>query len=494
MRWSSLAPWLLAALLGACAHPVKSPTRAEGLLHAEHPGSATDFKPCGPEEREREMLCGSLRVAENPDGPNGRSIDLAIVVLPAVGEKTMQSALFHLAGGPGLSATQAADFYLADPVGREFRSGRDVVLVDQRGTGESNALHCPATEDNGPLDEMYPVAEVDACRAELEALADLTRYGTWYAAGDLDRVRRALGYEQVDFWALSYGTQLAQVYMKRYPERVRTAFLVGTVELDNRTPLFHAAASQRVLDLLFFDCQTDASCRRTYPDLRNDWTRVLARLDDGPVEAQRLNTEIGEKMIVEIRRGPFGHAFGGLLGTAASQRRVPWLVHRMAHGDFDVFVEALNFGTSPYAEGLYLSIACSEGTSRIHSEDVTAATHGTFLGAWRVRQQMQACSRWPQATLPREFFEPATADAAVIVLSGERDTSSPLVGRRVCDGLPRCRFLSVPHLGHTYFDVEEWTGGECPDRIALDLYRKADVEAVDASCLKAMEPPGFFVE
>jgi len=494
MKSSRLALWVLAALLGACAHPVKSPTGAEGLRHAEHRSSAADFDPCGPEEQEREMLCGSLRVAEDPDDPNGRTIDLGIVVLPAIGEKTRQSALFHLDGGPGLAATQAADFYLTDPVGREFRSGGDVVLVDQRGTGKSNALHCPATEDNGPLDEMYPVAEVAACRTELEAQADLTKYGTWYAAGDLDRVRRALGYEQVDFWALSYGTQLAQVYMKRFPERVRTAFLVGTVVLDNRTPLFHAAASQRVLDLVFFDCHTDASCRRTYPDLRNDWKRVLARLEDGPVEAQRLNTEIGEKMIVEIRRGPFGHAFGGLLGTGASQRRVPWLIHRMAEGDFDVFVEALSFGTSPYAEGLYLSIACSEATSRIHSEDVIGATHGTFLGAWRVRQQMQACSRWPQATLPREFFEPATAEVAVIVLSGGRDTSSPIGAQRVCEGLPRCRFLTVPHLGHTYFDAGEWTGGECPDRIALDLYRKASVEAVDASCLKTMEPPSFFVD
>lgn len=494
MRWSSLALWVLAVLLGACAHPVKSPTRAEGLRNAGHRHSAADLKPCGPEEREREMLCGSLRVAEDPDEPNGRSINLRIVVLAAVGEKTTQSALFHLAGGPGLAASQAASFYFTDPVGRAFRSGRDVVLLDQRGTGESNALHCPSTEDNGPLEEMYRVAEVDACRAELEGQADLTKYGTWYAAGDLDRVRRALDYEQVDFWALSYGTKLAQVYMKRFPERVRTAFLVGTIELDNRTPLYHAAAAQRVLDLLFVDCQTDASCRRTYPDLRNDWKRVLARLEDGPVEAHRLNPENGEKMIVEIRRGPFGHAFGGLLGTAASQRRVPWLIHRMAAGDFDGFVEALSFGTSPYAEGLYLSIACSEGTSRIHSEDVSAATSGTFLGAWRVRQQIEACSRWPQATLPREFFEPATTEAAVIVLSGGRDTANPLLGRRVCDGLPRCRFLTVPHLGHTYFDVGEWTGGECPDRIALDLYRKADVEAVDASCLKAMEPPRFFVE
>src|SRR5205085_4699253 len=136
-------------------------------------------------------------------------------VVPAIKKKIGEVPMFHLEGGPGIAATNAAGFYVGP--GSVYREHRDVVLIDQRGTGKSNPLQCPQLEKRGPLVEMYPVDEVKACRETLEKTADLTQYSTERAAGDIDAVRRALGYDNIDLWGVSYGTRLAQVYMKRYP-------------------------------------------------------------------------------------------------------------------------------------------------------------------------------------------------------------------------------------------------------------------------------------
>ena len=422
------SPWLL-LLLAATAAPLTG----AGVGAASRPR----LEPCGPPESPGDALCGSLEVAEDPARPEGRRIALPLVVLPAVDGEAGASAVFELDGGPGLTATDSKDFFLGP--GRAYRRGRDVVLLDQRGTGDGpHALRCPALESRGPLDDDYDPAAVAACRDELARRADLALYGTWQAAADLDHARAALGYQRVDLSALSYGTKLAQVYMKRFPGRVRTAFLAGTVPIDLRAPLFHAAAAQRALDDVFADCQLDAACRAAYPDLRAEWQRVLARLDAGPVSAAVAGAAAGETRTVEIRRGAFAEAFRGLLTTTAGQREVPRIVHRAAAGDWDPFVAKLRQGPSPFAEGEYLSVECTESAPRIAAGDVAAATAGTFLGDYRVRGQLAACALWPRGELPEGYFEPAAdPDAAVLVVSGEADHVAPPSGRP--PSAPPCR-------------------------------------------------------
>ena len=452
-----------------------------------------ELKECGPPERETEMHCGTLEVLENPDQPEGRSVHLPVVVLPAIDGNSGRQALFQLEGGPGIAVSGIAPFYLDD--GREFRRGRDVVLLDQRGTGEPSPLRCTGLEKLHPLDDVYPLEPVKACRQELEPTADLTKYSTWLAAGDIDRAREALGYATIDIWAISYGTKLAQTYMKRFPTRVRTAFFVGTVPPDLRAPLLHATNAQRVLDLLFFQCQSDPACREAYPALRHDWQGVLARLAEGPVHASHRDPETGDETTVEIRRGPFGEAFRELLSTTTGQRRIPHLIQRAASGDFSAFLEALPPDRSMFVEGLYLSVTCPEGTSRIDPTEIGPTTAGTFLGDYRVRQQRDACSAWRSAPVPDDFFEPTTADVPVLIISGTMDhVAPPEWSHRVCDQLPRCRLVSVPDLGHVPFDLAGWEGGDCFDRLALELFRTGSTETVDVSCLEAMTPPSFHVE
>lgn len=203
------------------------------------------------------VRCGTVAVAEDPLKPD-RQINLNVVIVPALHPKPGDPPMFHFEGGPGISATQAAGFY-AGP-GSLYRESRDVVLVDQRGTGGSNPLHCPAIENRSPLQDEFVAEDVITCREELAAKADLANYSTMRAAEDIDSVREALHAEQIDIWSISYGTRLAQEYIKRFPARIRRAVMAGFAPLDYKTPLFHAINAQRVLDLLLYKCRADETC------------------------------------------------------------------------------------------------------------------------------------------------------------------------------------------------------------------------------------------
>src|SRR5262249_53774166 len=249
--------------LGGCAKQ-----RATGGL-----SKLKTFRIAGIDE---ELLCGKLTVFENRETRSGRTIDLNIVVLPALDPKTKAEPLFDLAGGPGVASTNAADFW-AGP-GKEYRRQHDVVLVDQRGTGQSNRLSIP--QEKTPqhyLSEMYPVDYVKEMRHALEQRADLTKYTTSIAMDDLDDVRAWLGYDKINLLGGSYGTQAALVYMRRHPDHVRSVILLAVAPTDLKMPLHHSESAARAMDLLLGECEQDAACYAAFPQIRDDWKNALAK-------------------------------------------------------------------------------------------------------------------------------------------------------------------------------------------------------------------------
>ena len=461
---------LLAALLPVAARATESAA------------PAFIVKPCAPAGRSAAVRCGTISVPEDPDASGGRTINLNVIVVQAKHRRPGVSPLFHLDGGPGIAATNVSEFYVGP--GNIYRESRDVVLFDQRGTGGSNALRCPAIEHRYPLQDMYTNDEVIGCRDDLSGHADLSQYSTDIAAGDIDRVRRALGYPKIDLWAISYGTRLAQAYMKQFPKRVHRAVLVGFVPLDYRAPLYHAVNAQRVVDLILYECQRDNECSARYPNLRHEWQSLLQSLEQTPVRADTASGQI------LIRRGPFVEALRTFLYTAAAQRQFPFIVHAAASSDFAPFLEILPKGSSLFAEGLYLSIACSEGVARINSADVPRYVNGTFLGDYRVRQELAACANWPAYSVPADFYAAQKTSPPLLVFSGEMDpVAAPEWGFQFCSNLPNCRFMSIPEFGHGPFDLDKWSEGACFDEMTVAFYRQA--ASIDASCVKRMRPPAF---
>ena len=458
-------------------------------------GARPTLKPCKITGVEEELLCGNLTVFENRKTRYGRTIDLNVVVLPALDSRSKDDPLFDLAGGPGLAATDAASFYANE--GKEYRRRRDVVLVDQRGTGGSNPLHC--RHDTNPqyfLDEMYPVEYVKDCRRELEQKADLTQYSTPIAMDDLDDVRSWLGYERINLFGLSYGTRAALVYMRQHPDRVRSAILMGVTPTYHTIPLYHARDGERALNLILNECANDNDCDKAFPNIRKELMKLLASLGRQPAQATYTLPETGKQVTVTIRREVFAEKLRSASYMPPRARKLPFIIYRAAQGDFAPFlslaIPVKRSRPDDLADGMYLSTTCNEDTRRIDPITAARMNKGNMLGNYRVDQQLRACGLWPQAQVQRGYWQPVASNIPVLILSGHMDPVTPPGWiAKVAKHLPSSKHVIIRHHAHV---PEGLSHMECLDKMILEFLEKGSTKAIDTSCVGQMLPPPFFIE
>ncbi|MBI3450545.1 MAG: alpha/beta fold hydrolase [Acidobacteria bacterium] len=440
------------------------------------------------------LRCGTLEVFEDREARRGRTIPLNVVVIPARGPTVRPDPLFDLSGGPGLASTEGAGFYAGE--GAAYRRERDVVLVDQRGTGKSNPLTCDlATDDPNPrgiLDEMYPPTAVAACHASLTSRANLGLYTTPIAMDDLDDVRAWLGYDRIDLFGLSYGTRAAMTYMSRHPDHVRSAILVGVAPPGMNIPLHHAADAQRAMDLLLQDCAADAACSGAFPKARAELDDLMAALEREPAKVEHVVPGKGGKLHLTLRREIVAEKLRFLLYSASTARRIPLVVHRALAGDYEPFLALAlgdEGGPSGIADGMYLSVTCPEDTRRIDPAEARALNSGTFVGDYRVFQQTRACSMWPEAQLPAGYFDPFFTKAPVLIFSGRLDpVTAPHWAEEIAARLPHARNVMLHGAGHGPGGLSHT---ECLDGIILRFLDAGAVEALDKACVESMAPPPF---
>lgn len=435
-----------------------------------------DPKPCGAEAQgDTTVICGDVRVAENREQVDGRTIALNVVILKAQAAIPDLPPLVDIDGGPGLASTRSLSFYRAD--GLAYRRRRDVILVDQRGTGASNPLACPELAMAGSeLGELYPAEKVAACRAALEHRADLTQYGTDAAADDLEDVRRALGHSQIDIVALSYGTTMAMHYMNKYPTRTRAAALLSVVPANAMPPQHHAVVADAMLDRIFSDCKEDRKCKSAFPDLAGDADRAIQWL------RSRENGPSPEVFFEKLRTW---------LYAPMTARRVPLILHRAALRDLQPFWSiAAQSQALPYFDGLYLSITCSESMALMDYDLAATASRATRFGDYRLRRQRAACAVWPKAEVPSGFLRPVMSNASILMITGGRD---PVTPGRWADAarrrMPNARHIEIKWSGHVFDGL---SGVEsCYDPMLLRFFDSGNARSLDVSCVKAMTPPPF---
>jgi pimeloyl-ACP methyl ester carboxylesterase len=453
------------------------------------PGGLSKLKPCRLPGIDEELFCGKLTVFENREKRTGRTIDLNIVVLPAFDQKTKAEPVFDLAGGPGASSAERADFY-AGP-GKEYRRRHDVVCVDQRGTGQSNRLAIP--REKTPqyyLSEMFPVDYVREMRHALEQRADLTKYTTSIAIDDLDDVRAWLGYDRINLFGGSYGTRAELVYMRQHPEHVKSAILVAVAPTDLKMPLHHAEAGARAMDLLLGECEQDAACHAAFPQIRGDWENVLMQLEKQPAHVEYSPPKAASTR-VEIQRGVFGEKIRTWMYDRDKAARIPLIVHHAAAGDFAPFLKQAIAPSIPdfVADGMYLSVTCAEDVPFINPEEAAKLNAGNPFGNYRVFQQTRACGMWPRGEIPAGFREPVSSNTPVLIFSGNMDpVTPPKYGEEVASHLPNSRHVIIPEAGH---GVDGLKDPGCIDRIALEFLDKGDVKNLDVSCVERMARPPF---
>ena len=470
---------------------------ALGRVAAANPaaqGSPLSLAPCKVPGIEREVRCGRFDVYEDRAKAAGRKVSLRVVVLPATGPAREPDPIFIFEGGPGESAVENASGEAA--AGAELNRKRDFVLVDVRGTGESNGLKCEALRGHqgvlGYLESFLPVAGVRACRRELEGRADLTLYTTTLAVDDVDDVRAALGYDRINIEGGSYGTFAALNYMRRHSEHVRTAVLQGIVPPDTRMPLHFARFAQTALDQVIAACAREASCHAAFPDTAGEIRDVLARLEKHPVEVVIKDSETGKPVTVTLGRSAAAQTIRYMLYMSITAAQIPLQAHLAAGGDFSRLAEmAYLFGNlvTSMSDGFYLSVTCAEDLPLFALPDAEEAARGTFLGNFRSRVQKAACAEWPQGRTPAGFTEPVRSDVPTLLMSGERDPVTPASsGDLAARTLPHSKHIVVPGGGHGY-DGEK--GLECLDRIAAAFVERGSEKDLDTSCVAAIQPVPF---
>ena len=317
---------------------------------------------------------------------------------------------------------------------------------------ESNPLRCPDPDPDdleAQLSTDVDVERLTACLSSLDA--DPTQYGTAAAVDDLDAVRGALGRERVDLVGGSYGTRVALVYMRRHPERVRAVVLDGAVPVDMELPLGFARDGQRAFDRLAEDCASEPACDAAFGDVHASLRRVLGSLPGSPVVVDHPRT--GAPVELELEPGALAAGIRGMLYTPAVASLLPLSLQQAEAGEYGPLVaQSLLFSDgvrSGFAEGLFLSVLCSEDVPFITEAEIDAETKDTFVGDHIVRALQASCRIWPRAELSPGARAPVTSAVPTLVLSGALDpAAAPRWGQAVADRLEHARHVVVPGAGH----------------------------------------------
>jgi pimeloyl-ACP methyl ester carboxylesterase len=429
--------------------------------------------------------CGTLAVPEDRSDPAGRAISLKLAVVRAVSRSPQPDALFVLAGGPGQAVTEV--YPAIAPAFDRVTQTRDIVLVDQRGTGGSGALECGLPETNAealalPLDEQ--IARLQDCPARLGV--DPDHYTTLDFVHDLDAARAALGYEQVDLYGASYGTRAALVYLREYPERVRALVLDAVVSPGMVLFAESSRDGQRALDLTLERCRADMDCRAAFPELQAELEDLLARLEQAPLPLTLPDPATAELLEFELSRETFVSVLFNLLYVPEAVSLMPLAVHQAAAGgDFGpLFGLALDFDAGLY-DGLFYSVACAEDAP--YAGGPPAAADGIYFGDMGAPFR-EVCAAWPSEPAGDDVRESFTSPVPALLLSGEADPITPPgQAEAAAEFLPNSLHLVAPGMGHGIL-----VRG-CIPRLVAEFIEDASTAALQTDCVTRIQPPPFFL-
>jgi pimeloyl-ACP methyl ester carboxylesterase len=444
------------------------------------------------------MRCGMLTVPEthSASGREARTIGVAFAISPVRRHREGDEPVLVLLGGPGGAATGQLRGVMADY--RALNRNRDVVLVDQRGTGRSTPLHCtfgPAGPDSSASDRFLPPEHVRACGERLRASADLSRYTTREFVADLELLREALGVSRWNLHGTSYGSRAAILYMQLHPQRVRAAILVGVVPPGLRMPMTLGPDADSALDRVAADCAADEPCARAYPSFRAEVDAIARRLDATPALVQGEDARTGKAMTVTYTRGMFGMAVRGAMYTGWGASNLPAMISQAYHGDFAPLMERGTRNSRRMRQsgvaGLYLAVTCAEDVARADQDSAIALNEASTMGAARARSIFAACAEWPARPHAIEWPDATPLTRPVLMMVGDADPATPphwaeLALRNAVDG----RLVVVPQGGHVLSGLH---GMGCLERLQSDFLTRPEPAAVDITCLQEVRRPPFVV-
>lgn len=475
--------------------------RARALPSAILLGSVLALAACGDDPKARRTIelaecrlprlasaaqCGKVSVPEDRSKPDGRKLDIHVAILPANTLTPEPDPLVMLAGGPGQSASALAPFAARL---NEVRRKRDVILVDQRGTGRSAPLECEAYSPAAMREatfELDPKPRAKRCADELaQRGVDVTQYTTAAFIDDLEAIRTALGVPRWNLWGGSYGSRAALEYLRNHPDRVRSMILDGVAPPSMAISLDVWTQRERALDALFERCRATPACAKALPDPGATLDAVARDLGAPGREVAYIDPATGR-----VERVP-GSADGAvallqpLLYGPETTAMIPALIERARGGDFGALAAAATAFTADLAEqmntALHYSVTCAEDVPRI-----VAAERDRALEGMRSKRLALAaigvCEVWPRGSAPADAATPVVSPIPALLFSGGLDpVTPPARAEEAAKTLANHKHIVAPGYGHIV------SPHACGPRLVASFVDTGGFAKLDADCVKRLE-------
>jgi pimeloyl-ACP methyl ester carboxylesterase len=467
-----------------------------GYSEAQPLAPALVTRPCTEGRSKVAAICGTFRVYENRNSRAGRTIELGFVLLKA--EHPSGRVIYLNPGGPGgLTAIYAgaiADGQFLRPLW-VLRSRYDILLLDNRGMGESAPLDCNGIYDpahpNAYFMQLWPSAALRACRAREARTHDLSDYTTDNAVDDLNDLRAALGYRKIVLLGGSYGTYFSLVYMRRHPRTVESAVLDGVAPPHLLTvPLEDAYGAQLAMDDVIRECADDAACHHRFPHLRAHFAAVLRRFDGGPIAIAVRNPVTHRLQRVRLSRQVFDDRLRQLLYDESDAAYVPLIIDDAYRGNYRPLGAMVSAVTLSFVQildtGANLSYACAEQLPFITSATIEHTSANSFQGDTRVRAELEACRIWNVRPVPASENRIVRSRLPVLMVSGTNDPTSPAIyAQEELPYLPNARLILQRGEGHG-------ATTPCTDRLIVQFVLDGSARNLPtSSCAGSFHRPPF---
>lgn len=438
--------------------------------------------------------CAAFPVPENRADPHGRVIKLKLAVLRSSAQVASKDMLVFLAGGPGQAATDSAATVAS--VLRGLRTHRNVLLLDQRGTGGSNALQCKepdesaAAADADSFDADRLRAAASECLKQLSSRADPRYYTTTIAAQDLEDVRKALGAPQFDLIGVSYGTRLAQQYLMHYPAAVRSMVLDSVVPNAVALGQDFARNLDDALKAQFARCTAQPACKQQFGDPDQTLYQLRDALRANPHQVSFRDPQTYKTVKRVLNENALASVVRMFAYTPQTAALLPLSIDAAAHGDVGPLLGQAKILSGDLSElagsGMQYSVMCSEDVDLLRPRKQDA---DTILGTQMIKAMKAICSVWPRGTRPADFHEPLHTTKPVLLLAGQYDpVTPPRYAEEVAKGLPDARVLVLKGQAHSVM------AAGCAPRLIQHFVEKLDPKTLDASCLDRLQPTPFFID
>ena len=447
------------------------------------------LEPCQPPGYHEQVLCGQFMTFENYDTQEGKKIPIDVMVLPATTENPDNSAFTLHWGGNGAAASDKIWYFRQRGLTQTIRATRDVVLIDDRGTGASN-IRCDAMDSLKPYSYAFVYDEdlIKKCLDQVKDVVDLSLYTTPSVVQDYEEVRKWLGLEQYDFYGASYGTRVGLEYIRLYPDNIRTLTVKGLVPPGFNYINEMDLAIQEQLEILFERCEKDAVCNKYYPDFKKELYAVRDRLKQNPAQFE-YQLEDGKSTTVTMDDLLFRRMVGHQILNGNANEALPLLIHRAYNENYAPLIVA--GGSLNLDMPVFLSQFCPEEVDRFPFDPEGFGADELFTEGAIGQEKVSACQWWTEMPAADWLDEPPAGDSPILIITGEYDANTPIkMGEQVKEAFPnQSKHIILPHNGHA-----GTTDRACRYELISQFIETKDLQSLDTNCLSEIESTPFAYE